>query len=297
MGISRKNQNAEEGIDRFLGKTSPRVDTYDAELLVAIPRAANRDSIGIKKESEIFGGVDIWTAYEVSFLLNSGMPVVGVIQFSVPAHSTAIVESKSVKLYLSSYNGERMGGDVETAIAKFCERVEADISRKTDAKVSVRWVTEWEDPRLSDAFSTLESKDFEGVDWGNAASHGLQLVSSEVQTTIRWHSALLRSQCRITQQPDWGDIYIELVGDRFPSEQSMLAHIMNMRDEEHFHEEIVEAIYFELLNLCEPEDLLVYAQYTRRGGVDINPLRCLRREPYASWFSGPFPLFKPTFRQ
>ncbi|MEM9026726.1 MAG: hypothetical protein AAGB06_07295, partial [Verrucomicrobiota bacterium] len=176
-------------------------------------------------------------------------------------------------------------------------RVSEDISRKTEADVSVRWVTRWQSPEILSAFSTLESGKAKNIDWKQCTLLGLQYTSAPENFSVRWHSALLRSQCRITQQPDWGDIFIEMVAKRIPTEVSMLAYIMNMRDEEHFHEEIVEAIYFELLTACQPDELLVYAQYTRRGGVDINPLRCLNQATYASWFSGPFPLFKPTFRQ
>ncbi|MEM7671730.1 MAG: NADPH-dependent 7-cyano-7-deazaguanine reductase QueF [Verrucomicrobiota bacterium] len=297
MSVKGEKQHLETDIDRFLGKQSPRIEAYDSGLLVRIPRSFNRVNLGVQADARVFEGVDIWTAYEVSFLLANGLPVVGVIQFSVPAHSPAIVESKSVKLYLSSFNSEQMGDSIESAISAFCARVSDDISRKTESEVSVRWVTRWQDPEFLGSFLTLESSKREAIDWKQCAAKGLHYISAPGDFTVRWHSSLLRSQCRITQQPDWGDIFIEIVAKRVPTEVSMLAYIMNMRDEEHFHEEIVEAIYYELLTSCQPEELLVYAQYTRRGGVDINPLRCLNQATYASWFSGTFPLFKPTFRQ
>ncbi|MGB0370547.1 MAG: NADPH-dependent 7-cyano-7-deazaguanine reductase QueF [Opitutales bacterium] len=287
----------ENGIDRFLGKASPKIVSYDADILVPIPRFHNRQNLGISSDVSIFKGLDLWTAFEVSFLLDSGLPVVGVIQFSVPANSRNIVESKSVKLYLSSFNSELMGADVPSAVEAFCARARADLSRKTGDTVDVRWVTRWEKPAYLSNFVTLEGKHALLENWNECIEGTLDVQSSDEVKTIQWHSALLRSQCRITQQPDWGDVFIEIKGHRFPSEQSMLGHIISMREEEHFHEEIVESIFVDLLKSCEPEQLLVYAQYTRRGGVDINPLRCLHLERYSGWLTGPFPAYKPTFRQ
>ena len=291
------NRLTEKGIDRFLGKTSPRISQYDAALLVQIPRAVNREHLGLNSNKHSLLGVDVWTAYEISFLIDNGLPVVGVMQFSVPADSAFIVESKSVKLYLSSFNSEKMGPDRSTAIDAFCARVTADISVKTEATVSVLWVESWSAGAWKQSFPTLEQQTDLGTDWTDLEQVALDVSEEPSTETRRWHSALLRSQCRITQQPDWGDVFIELRGKHFPTDESLLKTILVMRDEEHFHEEIVEALYAELLKTCQPEALLVYAQYTRRGGVDINPLRCTSESVFSEIIAGPFPDFEPCFRQ
>ena len=297
MSEQIENRLSEKNIGRFLGKTSPRISQYDPELLVQIPRAVNRAHLGLDINKHSLHGVDIWTAYEISFLLDSSLPAVGVMQFSVPADSAFIVESKSVKLYLSSFNSEKMGPDVPSAIEAFCDRVAADVSAKTEAAVTVRWIEAWDKADWKQAFPTLEAQVAVDADWTALDDVALEVIEAPETTTLRWHSALLRSQCRITQQPDWGDVYIEIRGQRFPTDESLLKTILVMRDEEHFHEEIVEALYAELLKTCEPEGLIVYAQYTRRGGVDINPLRCTSEQDFADIISGPFPIFKPCFRQ
>ena len=156
MSGKSRHKETELGLDRFLGKDSPKIGQYDPELLVPIPRSVNRDLNGISDVVDTFFGVDVWTIYEVSFLLESGLPVVGVAQFSVPADSRCIVESKSVKLYFSSLNSEKLGVSKEEAIHHFKSKVAQDISCKTEAEVSVRWVEDWDNPSWKNEYTVLE---------------------------------------------------------------------------------------------------------------------------------------------
>ncbi|MCH2156013.1 MAG: hypothetical protein MK080_08420 [Opitutales bacterium] len=278
---------------RFLGKASPEIHHYDAGLLVQIPRSSNRDASGIDADALGFVGWDIWTAWEVSFLLESGLPLVGVIQFWVDQNSRCIIESKSVKLYLSSFNETVMGTAVDSARATFLDRVSKDLSAVAEAEVKVRWVDTWgtgsdlyEAPLLEERFG----------DTGPFPNE-LSCVSAEDLSWVTTRSALLRSQCRITRQPDWGDVFVAYRGKTVPDGRSLLGYILSMRLEEHFHEEIVEQMYRDLWQACDLKNLLVYAQYTRRGGVDINPMRASSAEAIERWWGSGFSPFQPMFRQ
>ena len=237
-------------ISKHLGQTSQYKATYDPELLVPEPRQSNRTHLGIQDNDLPFGGGDTWNAYEVSGLTHKGLPVAGVGKIYIPCNSLYIVESKSLKLYFNSFNMSKLGDTAEEVREEIQRRVQVDLSKLLGVNVEVK------------IFSNKEMLNPELI----------KVVKNEVGT-VRYHSALLKSNCRVTSQPDWGDVYITLEGEYAPDPVSLLEYIVSFRDECHFHEEICEALYKRLLDSCKPDELVVRCLYARRGGIDINPER------------------------
>lgn len=276
-------------IGRHLGKSSSYISVYDPTLLVREPRQANRTHLDIEDEDLPFVGSDTWNGYEVTALTNDGLPVTGICKFVYPCSSKYIVESKSVKLYFNSFSMTKLGAtarDVLNAIEKTASK---DLSDLLEATVSVRLfsnydaltdicdvIDEYGHRRLNkDSFITIEDEyPIEGViiDTYSETPSLLKIIDSEVGCE-RYHSSLLRSLCRITSQPDTGDVYIYIKGKKTVDPISLLKYIVSFRDENHFHEEICEAIYKRLWDLLKPEELAVKCLYARRGGWDINPER------------------------
>ena len=258
-----------------LGKSSAYVDQYDASLLFPIPRAAKRAEIGITGASPFFGA-DIWSAYELSWLNLRGKPQLALVHFTIPCESVNIVESKSFKLYLNSFNNSRFA-DASEVLA----RLRADINEAVwrgavvQASIGVRMIA----PELFDREPIYELD-------------GLSLDRLDVECT-RYHPApellsanpadvppvtevlvsnLLKSNCLVTGQPDWGTLQISYTGAQIDQE-GLLQYIVSYRNHNEFHEQCVERIFMDLWSRCKPAKLTVYARYTRRGGLDINPFR------------------------
>jgi len=251
-------------------------DQVDSSLLVAVPRHYNRTQYGIVEDDLQFVGEDVWNAYEFSTLLKNGFPVSGWLKFAYSSDTPNIIESKSVKLYLNSYNmaaliesvddlyqiedmvamhfSEAVGGCVETCIFV------GDVDTTTPLTG---------DYTSLEAYCNIEKMKF---DQYNESADILEVVPS-IGRYERWRSNSLRSNCRVTNQPDWGDVYIHIKGKNAVTPESLLQYIVSMRRENHFHEEICECIYTRLWDLLQPEELLVSCLYTRRGGIDINPVR------------------------
>lgn len=251
-------------------------DEVDPSLLVAVPRYLNRVGYGIEEEELPFVGMDAWNAYEFSTLLKNGFPVSGWLKFTYSASTPNIVESKSVKLYLNSYNMARLI-ESEQDIWKIEEQVERDIAKAVGGDVGVYIAIGDVDTvrPLKGDFMSLETYcniEKMSFDRYNESSDILEVVPS-IGRYERWRSNSLRSNCRVTNQPDWGDVYIHIKGEKAVTPESLLQYIVSMRKENHFHEEIAECIYKRLWDLLEPEELLVTCLYTRRGGIDINPTR------------------------
>ena len=251
-------------------------DEVDASLLVAVPRYLNRTAYGIEEEKLPFVGADAWNSYEFSTLLKNGFPVSGWLKFTYPSDTPNIVESKSVKLYLNSYNMARLiesTDDIYIVEDKISQDLSAAVGGQVD--VFLRWgdidtVT----PVVGD-FTALEHYcDVEQLSFEdyNESPNTLKVVESH-RRYDRWRSYSLRSNCRVTNQPDWGDVYIHISGPKTVSPESLLKYIVSMRKENHFHEEICECIYKRLYDLLQPNELFVACLYTRRGGIDINPVR------------------------
>ena len=251
-------------------------DEVDPSLLVAVPRHLNRTAYDIQEEELPFVGIDAWNAYEFSTLLKNGFPVSGWLKFTYSSSTPNIVESKSVKLYLNSYNMARLI-DTKEDLWKIEEQVERDIAKAVGGEVGVYIAIGDVDtvkPMKGD-FMSLENYcniDKMSFDRYNESSDILEVVPS-IGRYERWRSHSLRSNCRVTNQPDWGDVYIHIKGEKAVTPESLLQYIVSMRKENHFHEEIAECIYKRLWDLLEPEELLVTCLYTRRGGIDINPTR------------------------
>ena len=251
-------------------------DEVDASLLVAVPRILNRTAYGIDELNLPFVGTDAWNAYEFSTLLTNGFPVSGWLKFTYSSDSTNIVESKSVKLYLNSYNMAKLVTTTDD-MWQVEDQIARDLSDAvgSEVQVFVRWGdVDTVKPIIGD-FISLEHYCNIGkikFDQYNESPDTLQVVPS-IGRYERWRSYSLRSNCRVTNQPDWGDVYIHIKGERAVTPESLLQYIVSMRKENHFHEEICECIYKRLYDLLDPEELFVACLYTRRGGIDINPIR------------------------
>ncbi|GBL46105.1 NADPH dependent preQ0 reductase [Sulfuriferula multivorans] len=252
----------------LLGKPACYQAEYDPSLLFPIPRQDKRSEIGIRGTLPFFGA-DIWNAYEVSWLNLRGKPQVAIATFIIPAESPNIVESKSFKLYLNSYNQTRLD-DTDTLLA----RLKADVSAAVGASVQVRLT-------LPDAFGNMAFAELEGLSLDRldievdsyAPNPALLRASKDAEPVEeKLVSNLLKSNCLVTGQPDWGSVQIHYVGA--PIDQAgLLQYLIGFRTHNEFHEQCVERIFMDVLRQCKPLKLAVYARYTRRGGLDINPWR------------------------
>ena len=251
-----------------LGKASAYVTQYDASVLFPIARAAKRAEIGIGAALPFFG-VDIWNAYEVSWLNLRGKPQVAVATFIVPADSPNIIESKSFKLYLNSFNQTRLA-DTDALVAL----LKQDISAGFGATVQVRLALPAEFSKLSmgelDGVS-LDRLDLE-IDSYTPNPDLLFCTRDTPPIGEKLVSNLLKSNCLVTGQPDWASIQIHYVGAPI-NQEGLLKYLIGFREHNEFHEQCVERIFVDILQRCVPQKLTVYARYTRRGGLDINPWR------------------------
>ena len=251
-----------------LGKTTVYADRYDPSLLFPIPRQAKRDEIGVDGDALPFHGVDIWNAYELSWLDARGKPIVAIMTCDVPATSPAIIESKSFKLYLNGFAGERI--DSKSALVDILER---DLSQAAGAPVRVQLSdVSARDHAIADLDGTLiDALELDIDDYGPPRSDYLHADETVVveETLV---SNLLRSNCPVTGQPDWGSVQIAYHGPHIEA-AGLLRYLVSFRNHNEFHEQCVERIYVDIQRHCKPLALSVYARYTRRGGLDINPFR------------------------
>ncbi len=257
-----------------LGKSSAYVDQYDASLLFPIPRLAKREEIGVGTAPPFFGA-DLWTAFELSWLNLRGKPQVALAHFTVPCETANIVESKSFKLYLNSFNNTRFAD-----AAGVQARLRADISEAAwrgaphAATVGVRLLPpelfDREDVAELDGLS-LDRLDVECSRY-TPAPDLLSAVLDEPPVTEVLTSNLLKSNCLVTGQPDWGSVRISYSGPQI-NQEGLLQYLVSFRNHNEFHEQCVERIFMDVWTHCKPVKLTVYARYTRRGGLDINPFR------------------------
>jgi len=281
-------------ISKHLGKSSEYACFYDKSLLVREPRASNRTHLDLQDDNLPFVGNDTWNGYEVTALTNNGLPVFCVVKFVYPCNSKYIVESKSLKLYFNSFSMTKLGDTLEEVFSSIKQMSEKDLSELLEAKVSVdtfgnsiciastdQIEDEWNvDISNPNSYITLEdSYPVDGVVFDTYLEDPslLRVVKSETDV-VRYHSALLRSRCRVTAQPDSGDVFVYIKGPKTVDPISLLEYIVSFRDECHFHEEICEAIYKRLWDVLEPEELNVVCLYARRGGWDICPERASSEE-------------------
>lgn len=272
-------------ISTHLGKTSEYKSQYDRSLLVREPRQANRTYLNIQNNDLPFLGNDIWNNYEVTALTDGGVPVVCVAKIVYPCSSEFIVESKSMKLYWNSFNMTKTGktpADVRANLALVASKdlsdlvgvhVEVNVACNSDIWNSIpadNIVNSWFKHSFKVYAKTLENcVDVSELKLSVYNETPELLVVQDTPGTYFYHSGLLRSRCRQTQQPDSGDVFIYFKGAKAPTKESLLSYIISYREECHFHEEICEALYKRLLDLLQPEELFVRCLYARRGGIDI----------------------------
>ena len=269
---------------KHLGQTvSEYSELYDASLLVKVPRHFNRDTYDIDENKLPFVGYDVWNAYEVSALTTKGRPVTGVLKIVYPSDSKYHVESKSIKLYLNSFNMTPFGNNKEECIQIIQSFVAKDLSDLLECDVEcILHTNQSMDPYANDmwigysGYDNVEDLvDLDEVDFTQYKSDASQLEKSSKKRAqeVSYYTDLLRSNCRVTNQPDWGDIYVYMKGKHVVTPESFAKYIVSHRKVSHFHEEICEMVYKHLLDRFNPKELMVTCLYTRRGGIDINPVR------------------------
>jgi 7-cyano-7-deazaguanine reductase len=279
-------------IDKVLGQRVDSPTTYTPDILVREERQRNRTYLGLQDDNLPFVGYDIWNGYECSALTDSGLPVTWIAKVVYSCANKYIVESKSMKLYWNGFNMQTMGKSPKDVLKNIKKTAEADLSKllETDVKVEIFSQLLEERDLEYNAWAGGYSPDTHWVSLENIAEakkmkftvfnetpHLLKTVDS---TTGSYHymSTLLRSNCKITYQPDSGDIYIYYNGKKTVTESSLLEWIVSFRNECHFHEEICEAAYKRLWDALQPDELLVTCFYARRGGWDIVPTRASNKK-------------------
>jgi 7-cyano-7-deazaguanine reductase len=264
MSRSMEDEGAPSGAP--LGRRTGYPEHYDAKLLYPIARAVERELLGVRPPLP-FSGVDLWTAYELSWLDASGRPQIAIGRFRVPADSPSIVESKSLKLYLGSFAQESIADAGELR-----RRVADDLRRACGAPVDVELVPASRFAALPVAELSGESIDALEVSITAESPDAAVLRAQSAVAEESLRSALFKSRCPVTGQPDFGDVLIRYRGPRI-DRASLLRYLVSFRMHAAFHESCVERIFLDLRQRCEPERLSVYARFTRRGGIDINPFR------------------------
>jgi 7-cyano-7-deazaguanine reductase len=261
-----------------LGKPSSYVDQYDASLLFPIPRATKRAEIGIAGAAPFFGA-DMWTAFELSWLNLRGKPQVALAHITVPCESSNIIESKSFKLYLNSFNNTRFADAdaVRTRLrADLGEAVWRDAARSGPAPTSLGVTLLGEDMFDREPVHELDGLSLDRLDIEctryTPAPELLTVTPDEAPVSEVLTSRLLKSNCLVTGQPDWGSVQISYTGDQI-EQGGLLQYLVSFRNHNEFHEQCVERIFMDIWTRCKPLKLAVYARYTRRGGLDINPFR------------------------
>lgn len=271
------NSDALKGLT--LGQTTEYISTYTSGLLQGIPRSLNRDELGIIAGQLPFVGEDVWYGYEVSWLNQQGKPIVAVAEFRVPCDTPNIIESKSFKLYLNSFNQS-----VFSSLDEVTAHLVTDLSATAGGEVKVTLFPAHQCSALEinhlsalcidDIDLTISSYDFDEKILENLQrkqnttdnTDGTNIVEEQLV------SHLLKSNCLITNQPDWATLYISYKGKALCHE-TLLRYVISFRRHNEFHEQCVERIYSDLKKYAELEELTVFARYTRRGGLDINPFR------------------------
>ena len=299
-------KNYQEVVDiasKHLGKVGGDgyKDTYAPELLVKVPRYLNREGYGLTNKD--FVGVDTWNCYEVSAITTKGLPVAGMLKIVCPSDSQYHVESKSIKLYLNSFNMTRLGDNTVECILEIEERVKADLDKLLETNTTVSFYTGDDDGKaLSfEGYQDLaDIADLDQIDFTAFSSDASQLETESIveeAKEVKLRSNLLRSNCRVTNQPDWGDVFIRMKGKNIPCPESVAKYIVSHRTVSHFHEEICEMVFKHLMDAYKPEDLMVSCLYTRRGGLDINPIRATHSRFIPDFFTDTNYRIQKTLRQ
>lgn len=262
--------------DAPLGKASSYISQYTPSLLFPIPRARKREEIGVPTPLPFYG-FDTWNAYEVSWLNPKGKPVVAIAQVDIACSSKNIIESKSFKLYLNSFNGTKFDSEVD--VKSILER---DIRMAVEGDVLIQLINPNALVGQCIAGFVGECIDAYDVACDTYTVNPKYLFSDPLEIVDECiFSNLLKSNCLVTGQPDWGSVYIHYRGYKI-NKLGLLQYIVSFRDHNEFHEQCVERIFMDISERCNPEQLTVEARYTRRGGLDINPIRSTENSRPAS---------------
>lgn len=256
-----------------LGQVTNYQNDYNPALLCPLARAEGRQQLGLVNEQLPFHGVDIWHNYEASWLNAKGKPEVAIIQLLFPATSPYLIESKSLKLYFNALNFKRFNHQDE-----FVELLISDLSQAAGGTVVVNVIAVEQAAQTHQLSGTcLDEQDIAFDDFVLDAC----LLTRSTETGIMTESVyshLLRSNCPVTNQPDWGSIQISYTGQAIDHE-SLLRYLVSFRQHNDFHEQCVERVFSDIMRQCQPEKLTVQAYYSRRGGLDINPFRSNTEQP------------------
>ena len=264
--------------DLSLGKQVAYEFEYNPSLLQGVPRSLSRDTLNLASSGLPFNGIDTWTGYELSWLNLKGKPNVAILECHVPITSKNLIESKSFKLYLNSFNQTKFASAEDVR-----QVLQADLSACAGESVEVKLI-------LPEQFSSLQFEEFEGILLDNLDvkisqyspnTQYLTVANNEIEVKETLVSHLLKSNCLITSQPDWASIQIRYEGNAIEHE-GLLKYLISFRQHNEFHEQCVERIYNDIMQHCQPVKLTVCARYTRRGGLDINPFRSNYEAPYAN---------------
>ena len=252
-----------------LGQKTEYASQYDRTLLQPVPRALNRDGLGITQNQPFTIGADIWTAYEISWLNEKGLPQVAIADIYLDYQSQNLIESKSFKLYLNSFNQSKFAD-----FNSVQQTMQRDLSEcaQGDVKVRLNPVAVYDSQKIDHLQGDcIDEQDIEITSYEFNADWLKNCVSDEI-VEEKLVSHLLKSNCLITNQPDWGTLHIHYVGKKIDHEK-LLRYVVSFRQHNEFHEQCVERIFCDLMHYAKPDKLTVYARYTRRGGLDINPFR------------------------
>lgn len=263
---------------KFLGKKVESSLNYDPSLLVSVPRFENRKQYSISEDNLPFEGYDIWHAYEFSCMTENGIPITRLMKLRYNCNSKFIIESKSLKLYLNSFNMSKFGKDIKDCLEICKNKIEKDLSNKLETTVNINFIeNDTEKTTIFNNYENIINNIDETKIRVEKFKESPELLEVEQQITKKIHKHTfdsLRSNCRVTHQPDFGDIFIYYNSKKHIKEDSLLKYLCSFRSEYHFHEECVEMIFKRLYDLLQPDDeLMVAALYTRRGGIDICPCR------------------------
>ncbi|WP_454783075.1 NADPH-dependent 7-cyano-7-deazaguanine reductase QueF [Legionella sp. WA2022007384] len=258
-----------------LGKKSAYDDTYNPDRLFPIPRAGKRQEIGVDPMQLPFYGFDCWNHYEVSWLNAKGKPMVAIAELFYDCSSPNLIESKSLKLYFNSFNNTRIQNvdDLEHTIKKdLQERVGAEVWVKVHPLEAANQFA------IQPSF-TGESLDHLDIECSVYLVEPSFLFTGDELLEETLYSNLLKSNCLVTNQPDWGSVQIAYKGKKI-NREGLLKYLVSFRNHNEFHEQCIERIFVDIMNYCKPEQLTVYGRYTRRGGLDINPYRSTEKTPF-----------------
>lgn len=269
MSTTNRYQNNPVLTTLNLGQKTEYISEYQPSLLQAVPRQLNRDDLALSDPLP-FSGFDLWNLYELSWLNGKGKPVVAVAEVKLDAGSDNLIESKSFKLYLNSFNQTRFisTAEVQNTLQRdlaACARGQVEVQIFDDLDQAVSHIEPLPGICIDDLDIDIDNYEFDD-------KHLISSANDAKEVSEELYSHLLKSNCLVTNQPDWGSVYISYSGPQIDREK-LLRYLISFRQHNEFHEQCVERIFTDILKYCQPKTLTVYARYTRRGGLDINPFR------------------------